>query len=1004
MARAQSLRLDDGLGRARPPRRPRRVPRQRPGALAHLLRPLDGQLPLRPDAARVLAGRDAPADRRLRWSLVADLDRGPRGADGAGPAGHLRAGLAEATPLDGGGGCSAHSAVLRRRAGPVSLRRTTVDATTWTAISFAVALVVQLGQFALLARLLDASEMGIIAIVGLLNAFVDIFLGMGVAQAIIQRRRATSFELSSVFWLNLSVGLAVTGVVFLTAGPIAALLGSAVAAPVLSVASLVFVGSAAGQVPRAVLEKGIRFRAVAVSETVSLVGGFVVTVFLAFSGTGALSYAWGLVATAALRSALALVQARRWFRLRLRFRIRETARFLSFGVFQTLDGIVNYLGSNASSLAIGRLLGPAQLGGYTLGYNLAVNLPARVNPIVTRVMFPVFSSIQHDRDRVARNYLSVTAVLSMASIPPLTLVALRSEDIVRLFYGPDWGWIAGMTSALTVVGAVRAIGNPVGFILMAMDRVRFGLVVNIAKTAITIPLIVGGGVLFGLDGLIGGLLVSSVIGFFVTYGVLRVVLGVRLGAFLRACVAGPLLAAPMAAVLLLLRLLPEGSLLRLFPVELALAGLVLAATVLLAPGRDLADARSLVLSRLPARFRPRSTNPVDVAVVLAAEERFDGSGGAVATWVRETVSRSQLRIVVHAPWSVPTPGVDVPRHLLYRRVYSAQRRVALLLARRRDSDPAAQLRRLSLGGRPWLLHLAPSLRRVPTVWIHNRPRYAVRLRRLGYRGRIVAHQHNDLLDHLPSDHVAARPYLDAVDEWIFCSEFLRERAVKRYGLRATAVLHNGVVPAVDRAPRPLGPVPEAVFAGRLVPEKGAREAVEILQRLNAAGREELRLVIAGASGLGDDATPTAYVRALDEAVSALPGTVRRLPFLRHEDLLELFASSALLLYPCRWDEPFGMVVVEALSRGLPVLTVERGGIPEILRTPDGVIDGSVLVAPGTGEEVAAAMIQALPRLLADLRDPIRREEIAEASRRRAAAFGWPDIARRADELLSAPRV
>ncbi|PPH84917.1 MOP flippase family protein [Rathayibacter sp. AY1D9] len=885
----------------------------------------------------------------------------------------------------------------------MSLRRSTVDATAWTAVSFAVALVVQLGQFALLARLLDPSEMGIIAIVALLNAFVDIFLGMGVAQAIIQRRRATSFELSSVFWLNLSVGLLVTVAVLLGAAPIASLLGSAAAAPVLSVASLVFVGSAAGQVPRAVLEKGIRFRAVAVSETIALVGGFAVTVCLAVSGAGALSYAWGLVATAALRSVLALVQARRWFRLRFRFRIRETARFLSFGVFQTLDGIVNYLGSNAGSLAIGRLLGPAQLGGYTLGYNLAVNLPARVNPIVTRVMFPVFSSIQHDRERVARNHLRVTAVLSMASIPPLMLVALRSEEIVRLFYGPGWGWIAGMTSALTVVGAVRAIGNPVGFILMAMDRVRFGLVVNIVKTAITVPMIVGGGVLFGLDGLIGGLLLSSALGFAVTCAVLRVVLGVRLGAFLRACAAGPLLAAPMAIVLLLLRLLPEGAPLRLLPVELALAGLVLGATALLAPGRDIAEARSLVLSRLPARLRLGSAAPVEVAVVLAAEERFDGSGGAVATWVRETVSRSSLRIAVHAPWSSASPGVDVRPHRLYRRIYAVQRRAALLLAHRRDSDPGAELRRLSFGGRFWLLVLAPSLRRVPTVWIHNRPRYAVRLRRLGYRGRIVAHLHNDLLDHLPPDPAAARRYLDAVDEWIFCSEFLRARAVDRYGLIATAVLYNGVVPPPEVPPAPLGGTAEAVFAGRLVAEKGAREAVEIVRRMRTEHGADLRLVIAGASGLGDDATPTPYVRALDEAVAALPGVVRRLPFLRHEDLLELFGSSALLLYPCRWDEPFGMVVVEALSRGIPVVTVERGGLPEILRTSDGVVDGSVLVPPGTEEEVADAVLAELPALIASLRDPRRRAEVAAASRRRAADFGWPGIARRADELLADPR-
>lgn len=178
-----------------------------------------------------------------------------------------------------------------------------------------------------------------------------------------------------------------------------------------------------------------------------------------------------------------------------------------------------------------------------------------------------------------------------------------------MFYGPDWGWIAGMTTALTFVGAVRAIGNPVGFVLMAMNRVRFGLVVNVLKTAVTIPMIVGGGVLFGLDGLIGGLLLSSVLGFVVTYVVLRVILGIRISAFLRACSGGPLLALPMAVLLMALSALPEGSFLRLFPVEIVLAGLVLGATALLAPGRDLAEARSLVLSRLPQRFRPGRATP-----------------------------------------------------------------------------------------------------------------------------------------------------------------------------------------------------------------------------------------------------------------------------------------------------------------------------------------------------------------------------------------------------------
>ena len=884
----------------------------------------------------------------------------------------------------------------------MSLRRRTIGAAQWTAVSFAVALAVQLGQIALLARLLEPSAMGLIAIVGLLNAFVDIFLGMGIAQAIIQRRSTTSFELASVFWLNLAVGAAVTVVVGAAAGPLAALLGASDAAPLLRVASLVFVCSAAGQVPRAVLEKGIRFRAVAIAETVSLAVGFAVTVGLALSGGEASSYAWGLVATAAVRTVLVHVRARRIFRIRMRFRLREVRRFLSFGAYQTLDALVNYIGSNVSSLAVGRLLGPVQLGGYTLGYNVAVNLPARVNPIVTRVMFPVLSSIQDDRGRVARSYLGATAVLSMASIPPLAFIALRSEEVVRLFYGPDWAWIAGLTSALTVVGAARAIGNPVGPLLMATDRVRFGLVVNVGKTAVTVALIVTGGVLADLDGIIAGLVATSVLSLVVTYAVLRVVIGVGIAPFLRAALAGPALAAPAALSLLGTGLLPANAPVRLLPVELLVYAAVVVLTALWMPGAQASELRRMVLGRLAGRS-PRAVP--DVAVVLAAEERFDGSGGAVATWIRETVSRSSLRMVVHSPRAAAANGVDVARHRFYDVVYTVQRTLALRLARATGGDPAQTLRRLSLGGRLWLISVAPAVRRAPTVWIHNRPRYALRLRRLGYRGRIVVHMHNDLSAYLPADRAAAQVYLSAVDTWFFCSEFLRDRAVAAFGLGSTEVLVNGVVPP-GAAPDHQGGGPlVAVFAGRLIPEKGALDAVGVVTRVREESGLDVRLVIAGASGLGTDASETPYVRQLDAAIEAAAGSshgavIERSPFLPHDHLLELFAQASVLLYPCRWDEPFGMVVIEALSRGLPVLTVERGGLPEILLEEDGsVVRGSVLVPPGSPEEVERALVAAVVALAPSLLDPGERAAIAGASRRRSAAFGWPAIAARADELL-----
>jgi glycosyltransferase involved in cell wall biosynthesis len=112
----------------------------------------------------------------------------------------------------------------------------------------------------------------------------------------------------------------------------------------------------------------------------------------------------------------------------------------------------------------------------------------------------------------------------------------------------------------------------------------------------------------------------------------------------------------------------------------------------------------------------------------------------------------------------------------------------------------------------------------------------------------------------------------------------------------------------------------AVFAGRLSPEKGAAEAIDIAQ---AAG---VRIDVYGDSYDAEYARERIDSRRDDPGVSLHAGVPR-------STLWEAIARAAVVLFPVGWDEPFGMVAAEAQACGTPVVAFERGAIGEV------VVDG-----------------------------------------------------------------
>jgi phosphatidylinositol alpha-mannosyltransferase len=173
-----------------------------------------------------------------------------------------------------------------------------------------------------------------------------------------------------------------------------------------------------------------------------------------------------------------------------------------------------------------------------------------------------------------------------------------------------------------------------------------------------------------------------------------------------------------------------------------------------------------------------------------------------------------------------------------------------------------------------------------------------------------------------------------------------------------------------------GPGPTLLFVNRLDPRKGFRVAIDAFARL-APGHPTLRLVVAG------DGPDRGAVEGLP---SSLRARVRMLGAVPHDDLPPYHAAADVFVGPALGRESFGIVLVEAMAAGLPVVASDIDGWREVVR--DGL--EAILVPPGD----PMALAEAVGKVLAD---PALAARLTAAGRRRAQDYRWEVVTERIEQ-------
>lgn len=383
----------------------------------------------------------------------------------------------------------------------MSLRKKTVGGVKWTSVSAIFSAVVQLLQIAVLTRFLDKGDFGLMAMAVFVIGISGVFIDMGVSNAIIYKQRVNKYQLSTLFWLNVLLGVLIYLIVFIFSPLIASFYDSPELKGVINWTSVSFLILPWGQQFGALLKKDFRFKSLAIRDIAAKGISFIVAVVLAYLGFGVYALVYANLASAFISALLLVYIGMKDYRPKLVFSLRsiKDKGFFSFGLFQMGEKLIQYFNKNFDTLIIGKILGMEALGLYEIAKNLAFRPYLIINPIITKVAFPAFAKVQHDLSRLKRAYLKVINVLSNINAPLHIAMIMLADPLIQVVFGEEWKDAVPIFQWLTIGALCSSIGNPVGALQLATGRADWGFYWNLGRFFI-VPLTIWIGAQFSIVG------------------------------------------------------------------------------------------------------------------------------------------------------------------------------------------------------------------------------------------------------------------------------------------------------------------------------------------------------------------------------------------------------------------------------------------------------------------------------------------------------------------------
>jgi O-antigen/teichoic acid export membrane protein len=321
-----------------------------------------------------------------------------------------------------------------------------------------------------LARLLTPRDYGLVGMVLAITGLANRLKTMGLSTATVQRRSIDQGQLSVLFWINAGLGVVMALLMIAIAPLIARFYGEPELTPIVMVLSTTFIFSGFGAQHVALLNRRMRFGALATIDVTVMTIAAGIAIVAAWLGAGFWALVLFHVVQPVLRGGLAWLRTR-WSPSRPG-RASGMKEILAFGANLSAYETLVYISRNGDNVIIGRFLGAAELGIYSKAYQLLLLPVQQLQGPIQRVAVPTLSKLQDDPVRFRNYFCTGVAGAATLAMPLLLFLALAANEVVLILLGDQWTEAVPIFRILAFAGLGTAISHSNSWLYIALGRTR----------------------------------------------------------------------------------------------------------------------------------------------------------------------------------------------------------------------------------------------------------------------------------------------------------------------------------------------------------------------------------------------------------------------------------------------------------------------------------------------------------------------------------------------------
>jgi lipopolysaccharide exporter len=363
--------------------------------------------------------------------------------------------------------------------------RTTIIGSAWMIGWRMVSRVLGLASTLILARVLVPADFGLVAMATAFSASVEALSQIGVSEALVRHEHNSRDVLNTGFTLNAARG-ALTALIIAGGAPVvASLFGEKRLTPVLMLLAIGFAMQGLENVGTVQFRRDMAFREQFLLLLLPRLLQLAATVTFAL----ALRNYWALVAGTLAGRFASLLVGYLFHPFRPRPSLSAWREIAGFSIWSWIAALTRLVWNRMDAFVIGANLGPAKLGTYLVGADIAL-LPASelVAPVVD-VLFPGFAKARTHDPASLRMVPLVIVALSILTFPAAAALSAGANFVIAVMLGPKWAEAQPVVSVLAWLCIVQPISYVTWVYLLALGRIRRDFEVIALASAFKFPVL-----------------------------------------------------------------------------------------------------------------------------------------------------------------------------------------------------------------------------------------------------------------------------------------------------------------------------------------------------------------------------------------------------------------------------------------------------------------------------------------------------------------------------------